>query len=426
MQINPLAALVLGAGALTACVVSPTPVPELESRGPSEVVGGSRASQASEWEAVVGVDALRAFMSGRKLSYAEGPAANNWGEYRADGTGTLHAWGTEFERRWEIEGDDLICIYGEPESGCYSLERSVQDPTLYRVTNAGTGLRTELRELGDGQPTVLEGAGVSSAGQGGPATPSATELALKLSNPANPIMKIGNNFDYTSYDGDLPGANDQSGFRYLFLTVFPFKLDNGNSLLFRPALPLIFDQPVPTAGGFSGEGTDLGDLAYDVIYSGTTKTGYIWGVGLAGTIPTATSNQLGADLWGAGPELLGGVAGKWGAAGGLLSHQWDFAGSGDGSLDLTSLNYFYGVQLGNGYQFAAGPTITYNHEAQSGEEWTIPLGVGISKTMVIAGRPWTFHVQYWNNIERPDSFAAEHVLRLSILPVISAPWNKGK
>ena len=40
-------------------------------------------------------------------------------------------------------------------------------------------------------------------------TPLADELAAKLANPANPIMKIGNNFDYVAFDGDLPGAGDQ-------------------------------------------------------------------------------------------------------------------------------------------------------------------------------------------------------------------------
>jgi hypothetical protein len=257
--------------------------------------------------------------------------------------------------------------------------------------------------------------------------PSAEELAAKLANPANPIMKIGNNFDYQWFDGDLPGANNQTSLKYVFLTVFPFKLGNGNSIFFRPGIPLLFEQPVPDGqGGFTKEGTDLGDTAYDVLYSGTTDSGTIWGFGAAGTLPTATNDKLGKDLWGLGPEALLGVAKKWGVVGGLLSHQWDVGGSGTGKINTTNLSYFYSFPLGGGWQFASAPVISYNHEAADGSNLTLPLGIGVSKTTVLGGRPWTFQVQYWNNVERPDAFAPEHTIRLSILPVISAPWNKGK
>ena len=64
--------------------------------------------------------------------------------------------------------------------------------------------------------------------------------------------------------------------------------------------------------------------------------------------------------------------------------------------------------------------------ATSGNKLTLPLGIGLAKTMVIGDRPWTFQLQYWNNIERPDAFGAEHTVRFGIAPVVSAPWNKGK
>jgi len=56
----------------------------------------------------------------------------------------------------------------------------------------------------------------------------------------------------------------------------------------------------------------------------------------------------------------------------------------------------------------------------------LPLGIGVSKTTILGNRPWTFQLQYWYNAARPDTFAAEHTVRLSVLPVVSAPWNKGK
>lgn len=384
-------------------------------------------AQDGSWQPITGADNLRTFMSGRSLVLQEGKDSQRRGEYRADGTGTLNAWGGEFERRWEVRGDDQVCVTGVRISGCYRLEQNTLDPTRYRVTDVETGQVSEIEETGSGSTTVIAGAAPVDPNSGGPAAPSADELAAKLANPANPIMKIGNNFEYVAFDGDLPEAAEQSAFRYVFQTVFPFKLSSGNSIVVRPGLPVMFGEPVPDGmGGFTEEGTDIGDLAYDLLYSGTTDTGMIFGYGLAGTIPTASNDRLGKDLWGLGPEFMLGVVRKWGVVGGLLAHQWDIAGSGSGSINTTSLNYFYSFPMGGGWQFGAAPTITYNHDADSGNRLNLPLGVGVSKTAVLAGRPWTFQLQYWNHVERPDAFAAEHTVRLSILPVVSAPWNDGK
>ena len=383
-------------------------------------------AQGSNWQPIIGAQALQTFMSGRVLTIEESRDSLRRGEYRADGTGTLHAWGAQFDRSWEVKGEDQVCVNGHPVSACYRIEKNSDDPLLYRVTEVSTGAVTEIREEAPGGTSVAAGASPADPNRGGAAAPSATELAAKLANPANPIMKIGNNFDYVSYDGDLPGADSQSAVRYVFLTVFPFKLDNGKSILFRPGVPVLFNQPVPDGqGGFSKEGTDIGDSVYDVLYAGTSKeTGLISGVGFAGTVPTSTNDKLGKDLWGLGPEAVLGVAKKWGVVGGLLSHQWDVGGSGKGSINTTTLNYFYSFPLGGGWQFASAPAATYNHDGASGNKLTIPIGVGISKTMVLGGRPWTFHLQYWNNVERPDAFAAQHTIRFTVLPVISAPWNK--
>ena len=85
-----------------------------------------------------------------------------------------------------------------------------------------------------------------------------------------------------------------------------------------------------------------------------------------------------------------------------------------------------GFQLGGGWQIAAGPTISYDHTRDSSNRWTVPLGIGLSRTQVLGGRPWKFQLQYWNYVEKPDAFGPEHQLRLSINPVVTAPWNEGK
>ena len=74
----------------------------------------------------------------------------------------------------------------------------------------------------------------------------------------------------------------------------------------------------------------------------------------------------------------------------------------------------------------AGPSISDNHTKDSGDAWTVPIGIGLSKTAVLGGRPWKFQLQYWNYVEAADTFAPEHQIRLSINPALSAPWNEGR
>jgi hypothetical protein len=381
-------------------------------------------ANAETWEPVTGADKLKALFSDTVQAADLGGGSQAVANYNANGTGELKAWGDTFAREWKVDGDELICIKIDFRFQCWRIEKNTEKENEYRGTKVETG-DSVIFTVTD-QETQLGGGARTDAG--GSAQPSAAEMAQKLANPTNPIMTIGNNFDFVTFGGDLDGADNESSFRYLFQTVFPFKLiDNKGTVFFRPAIPVFFNEPVPDGqGGFDDKGIDLGDIAFDLSFGNTSKTGWIYGGGLVGLLPTATDDALGKDRWAAGPEALFGKIGDWGVALGLLTHQWDFAGSGDADINLTSFTYVYAFTLGGGWQVAAAPVITYNHEASSSDALTLPLGIGIAKTSIIRGRPWKFQLQYWNYVESNDTFAPEHLIRLSISPVVSAPWNVGK
>lgn len=383
----------------------------------------TRPGHTQDWEPVRGAD-LEALFSDttQKTELAGGSEAV--AQFNADGTGELRAWGDTFARRWRVDDDQNVCILIDGKDQCFQVDRNPATPGEYRGTKLTTG-ETVIFTVSDQKATI----GPAPRTQdGGPGQPSAAEMAQKLANPTNPIMTIGNNFDYVTFQGDLAGADHESSFRYLFQTVFPFKLRDGKgTVFFRPAVPVFFNEPVPDgAGGFDEKGIDLGDIGFDLSYGQTSKSGWIYGGGLVGTLPTATSDALGKDRWALGPEGLFGKIGSWGAVLGLLTHQWDVAGSGDADINVTSFTYVYAFGLGDGWQIAAAPVITYDHDAPSSDAMTLPLGIGIAKTSIIKGRPWKFQLQYWNYVETNDTFAPEHLIRLSISPVISAPWNAGK
>ena len=70
---------------------------------------------------------------------------------------------------------------------------------------------------------------------------------------------------------------------------------------------------------------------------------------------------------------------------------------------------FINFNFGKGWALGFAPLITANWDAESGNEWTVPLGVGISRTTVFNRRPMTLGLQYYYNVERPDGSGASQL-----------------
>jgi hypothetical protein len=145
---------------------------------------------------------------------------------------------------------------------------------------------------------------------------------------------------------------------------------------------------------------------------------------MAGSLPTASENDLKSNQWRFGPEMFGGIIKKWGLVGVLANHQWNTGGSNNTTYSKTSAQYFYAIGLGNGWQLASGPTISYDWEADSDEALTIPIGFGVSKTTHIGNQPWKFEFQVQKFVVQPDSFSPDWFVKFTITPVISNPFLK--
>jgi len=215
----------------------------------------------------------------------------------------------------------------------------------------------------------------------------------------------------------------------IFQPVLPFPVgDTGKRIIFRPAITVAYKQPVFEASelDFENEYTNLADTGFDLVYAGTTmtskQTGYLWGLGLAGTIPTATDDDLAGDQWRFGPEVFGGIIRKWGLVGALVSNQWNTGGSNDSAYSVLNAQYFYAYGLGKGWQIAAAPIITYDWHADSDEALTLPLGLGVAKTTKIGSMPFKFQFQIQKFVEQPDSFGPDWLIKFTVTPVIKNPF----
>jgi len=248
----------------------------------------------------------------------------------------------------------------------------------------------------------------------------ADEVARKLSNPAAANWSLASNVDFNWFGGDLPGAGGQSSVSYLFQPGLPTPIESiGHNLLFRPAVPVFFNQPMYDAGTgeFESAGFQLGNIAFDLALGATKESGLLYFFGVVGTIPTATVEDL-KGQWAFGPEVALGIIKPWGVMGALVSHSWDVEG-GDRKTNVTGGQYFYAFSLGGGWQLAAGPTFSYDHE---GGAFTFPVGTGVSTTTFLGGTPLKVSTQVWYYVSRPDAFGSDWTWRLTFAPVIGALW----
>jgi hypothetical protein len=376
---------------------------------------------ADNWVSVSGADTLRELVTGTQAEIELKPDVTASGQYNADGTATIEAWGETFLRTWEVSGADQVCYSSATQTNCYTFEQNLDVPGEYRIRHTETGDLTVLRIIGT-DPKIATRDTVPDS-DGGLGAPSAAEIAAELSNPNSALGTMSVNLDYLAFGGDLPGASSQGALRATFQPSLPYPLSATTNLFIRPAIPIIIRQDVPNAGGdFDSKGVDLGDISFDASIAKSFPNGMVVIGGLTGTLPTATDDALGLDQWLLGPELAVAKADKWGVVGLLVTHQWDVAGEDDFSTSISAGQYFYAFNLSDGWQIAASPTFSYNHKADSNNRLTLPLGIGVQKTSIIGGRPWKFGVQYWHYLESPDLFGSDWQIRFSVSPVVKLPW----
>lgn len=252
---------------------------------------------------------------------------------------------------------------------------------------------------------------------------TADQAARELANPNTPLASLTFKNQYRWYKGELPGAEDQDNYTLLFQPVFPFPVSGTDTIFFRPAFPLLVEQPVFDNGRFRGK-TGLGDIGFDLAYGRTEKSGLLWAGGLLSTLPTATSSKLASKHWSLGPEFFVGLFKSWGVVGLFPGHQWDIAGWGQGHVNISQIQAFAVFLPGDGWSVGSAPIMNYNWVSG---EWTIPVQVQVSKTVKIGSTPWKFQFEVNHYVQRPDAFGPKWMIGFNVTPVVKnvvAEWFK--
>ncbi len=228
------------------------------------------------------------------------------------------------------------------------------------------------------------------------------DLRAAVQNPIGSLVSVPfkSSWDYGAPNGTAYFMNLQP--------VIPQKMDNW-MLIHRVIIPYISvdgfhsgrpELPNPSTGeGASG----LGDINYTVFLSPAVPKGAIWGIGPSISGPSATDTQLGAGKWSAGPSFVILMQPEFGSIGFLTRQLWSFGGQSN-RHDVSSflLEPFINFNLPNGWYLISDMVLTANWEADSGNQWTVPVGAGVGKLFKIGDQAMNTRIEAYSNIEKPD------------------------
>lgn len=228
----------------------------------------------------------------------------------------------------------------------------------------------------------------------------AAALAKAAQNPVADLisvpLQLNMNFDTGPEDDLQTVLNVQP--------VVPLSLNESWNLITRTIVPLISQ---PDFGVFDQRENGLGDIQFSAFMSpkAPTQGGWIWGAGLVTQLDTATDDRLGQGVWGLGPTAVAlKITGPW-VVGALVNNIWSIdEGKGRSKVDQFLVQPFvnYNFPASPGRYLTFSPVITANWEAESGQKWTVPLGLGIGQITRLGNQPVNFQAAYYNNVEAPD------------------------
>jgi hypothetical protein len=291
--------------------------------------------------------------------------------------------------------------------------------------------------------------------------PTLAQMSALMDNPIGNLAMLFNQYDAYSIEEPETGQ-DEFQHNYMLLAQFPKKLNSNWNLInrvvfnytsvpldqddiddFEPPPELPFDEfdygtlpglnptvsppntPLPIEL-FEGRTTNLGDTYYVGLFAPNKPAvldngaKFLWGAGFDLGFDTAADDVLGTGKWTAGPAALAVYMGDLFKGGALVQHYWDYAGDGDrDDVNITNIQTIYYWSLNETTSIGAGPNIIANWEQNSDNTWTVPVGIGINKTLQFGKIPVRVGLEYHHTIIEPDDIpGTDWSVRFYIIPAV--------
>ena len=212
-------------------------------------------------------------------------------------------------------------------------------------------------------------------------------------------------------------------FNYNFQPVLKFDLNSDWRFLTRPVIP-IYNSPSPKGRTSVDYTFGLGDIELKGILSPNSKgPGFKWGIGPSAVFPTATASSLGNGKWQLGGAMTAlYMNDKW-VVGMFPEHWWSVGGDPTRQeVSLTKVQYFIWYSPIPTWQVGMIPTVTIDWlQPKSENALTLPVGLGVSKTVLLGKIPVKFIVEADYAVVRPRGIPGdEWTFKFSIIPIIPA------
>jgi hypothetical protein len=234
--------------------------------------------------------------------------------------------------------------------------------------------------------------------------PTAGEIARQDQNPITRfyVMRFEDNVQV----GVGPHDEAQNFFR--FQPLVPLRLGEDWTLLTRFIVPLVH-QPWPQTND------GLGDISVIAFVTPARSGKFVWGVGPALLLPTATRPELGTERFSAGPAVAGVyTSGAW-VVGVVAQNLWSFAGDNDRlDVQVMTLRPLVNYNLPQGWYLTTSPSIAANWETDEDEDrWLVPVGGGVGKVFKIGRQRMSTTVESYYHVESPK-FGPNWQMRLQL------------
>jgi hypothetical protein len=268
--------------------------------------------------------------------------------------------------------------------------------------------------------------------------PTMAQMSALMDNPLGNVAMLFTQFDVSIMDNEAVTDEEATKTVYMGIAQFPKKLSPNWNIINRiiwtvPSMPLDQDKidaavaqrqnysegpgttlpPVDKQllpiNVFDGRTTGFGDLYYNGLFApskGKKLEGggsFLWGAGFDAGFPTASEDILGTGKFTAGPSALAVYLGpKW-KVGSLVQQYWDYAGDDDrDSVNMMNWQYFLFYSLDEVTSIGAAPNIIANWTQDSNNTWTVPIGLGITRTVQIGKAPVRFGFEVHYSVIQPD------------------------
>jgi hypothetical protein len=212
----------------------------------------------------------------------------------------------------------------------------------------------------------------------------ATALAKETQNPVGDVASIPFQFNFSN-GGDL---KDDTFLNLNFQPVVPLHVSSGLTLITRTIVPIV-SFPAPGRTRLSG----IGDIQEQLFFTAAHPGPIIWGIGPAFSFPTATTSPAKTGTWAAGGSFVVLTTPDPFVIGALVVQFSPLTDSnGPPRTNAFLLQPFINYNFGKGWALSTSPMFTANWDAPSDDRWTVPVGMGITRTFSLNRQPMSLGI----------------------------------